>query len=498
MKKGMKKQRREEERKAVQEKEVRGALKKWKKEKAKKFGLVNGDKKAGTSFDQHLRRDARDYLALCKGYPVECEGMLKDSVDLALDVHGDVAWAAVQCHFVGALPAEPVYQTILDHITRLCSYLASLRGRHFTSEQVRIFRFALSKLQKISLVAMDDENGSAEERMRVYERLWKQTEHVHHNSNMYECLDSEQALSKDVQYVMRDFGQMSSHQVSSMQRLLPGLDAASHGGPSGVPEILCEVKDFYSRSLSEIAAFAQNVLSDKRRDIGVQDYVYMYRFMSYVGLAFNSLNYSILLESPLSDLILQKMQCEEVGETSSDQYNCIVQILSNRLPKDPSTNSNSKIKCNGEEEDEKRGSCVSFSLLIDAMEEAVPHMVRILKQHPHSLTLAKITIGTESLLNMKDLTIHAGETDARSYHKWMIVYEHMCQVLGQCSLCHKGTQPNSTTTTNNNNNNNNNTPGVGVKACSACHIAVYCSTECQCGDWPRHKLVCKLHASFSY
>ena len=34
-------------------------------------------------------------------------------------------------------------------------------------------------------------------------------------------------------------------------------------------------------------------------------------------------------------------------------------------------------------------------------------------------------------------------------------------------------------------------PGVGLRACSRCHAARYCSRECQAGHWPQHKRECR-------
>jgi len=503
------------------------ALNKWENERLRRMGVMIADKEGDEGFNQRARKHARDYLKHCTCPPEMCKGLLDDSVELALKMHWHVAVAADHCSLVNALPPEPLFQTTLQHVTEMSALLTSLP--HATnSSQAKDLSYALDMLRNLAIAVATEKCESTvradsdvlnADSFKKYEELWKETQHIHGGDYTQSAWNS--TTNKEVDALQVKYKAMFLKLQDSMSELLERLDASQ--SVSTIPYILSEVKAFYSHCLSDIAAFGHQAIADNTDVKEIRDCVNSFRFQLYLVLACHSYNASPRITSMGVPLELCPPEMLQVAlDTFSDYAKCLRQVLSNTkgiIPKkssniNNSNNSNSSNNSNNkttDNDDEHTGRCVPFCVLIDAMEEAIPQMLIIIKEHPHVLILAKLTNGVERLLFWNTpVAVTAGETNARSYHKLMMIGEHMCQVLGHCYLCHKASsQPTTNNTNNNTNNTNTNTnndtatatatnTAVVIRACSACHITPYCSTECQSGDWTRHKLVCKQHASFSY
>jgi len=484
------------------------------------MGLIIADKWGGEGFNQHVRKNARDYLNHCICPPEMCKGLLDNSVELALNMHWHVAAAADHCSLVNAIPPEPLFQTTLQHVTKMSALLTSLP--HATSSsQAQDLSYALNMLRNLAIaVATENKRESTvradsdlfnADSFKKYEELWKETQHIHGGEYTLSAFNS--TAKKEVDALQVDYKAMSLKLQDSMSELLERLDESQ--SVSTIPHILSEVKAFYSHCLSDIAAFGHQAIADSTDVKEIRECVYSFRLELYLVLACHSYNACPKLTN--MDVFVELCPPEMLQaalDKFSDYAKCLRQVLFNTsngiIPKksskskgnnnENSNNSNNKTTDN---DDEHTGRCVPFCVLIDAMEEAIPQMLKIIKEHPHVLILAKLTNGVERLLFWKTtVAVTAGETNARSYHKLMMIGEHMCQGLGHCYVCHKASSQPTTNTTNStatttNTNTNTNTAMV-IRTCSACHITPYCSRECQSGDWPRHKRVCKLHASFSY
>jgi len=302
-----------------------------------------------------------------------------------------------------------------------------------------------------------DNEASSVESMEQYKRLWRETKDIHGFNEFPEPED----------FAIRDelmMNAMSIEHNDSLDHLLEHLNAPQSS--STVPNMLSEIKAFYSRCFADIATFGQDALShggDLLQYEITHSEILLERFNLYLQLAMHL-------------LLLDQSSDNSPNNTNNNN-----------------SNSNNINTINANDNDKKKEYYLAFSELTDSItEEATTHILRIIKECPQMFMSDK---SQDILLIVNLIPKSVQETNARSYHSWMIVGEVICQAMGHCYVCHKASPQLTTNTTTS--SNTTTATSTTVKACSACHVVPYCSSECQRADWSRHKLVCKQHASLS-